>query len=246
MPKVIRSLIDLSQGHCFSPTPCLTGSPDVFAENIPVVRQFDDYGQIHFCGIIWHPMGVAIEGSPTVFVNGMGVHRDADRINCGDVADNGANTVFADEGGSYTNNGGNTIGYTVNIPIYSLPYNNITVYARQHLGFITYCDKFYQTGFGVNGIPFILPGEIYTPREEEGTGRIVKDFSIPVITTITPDLPSFLTFNSINGSISFNGNPITQTNISYVFTVTCTNHVGSSQFTINLEVKDPPALFGCT
>ena len=42
-----------------------------------------------------HPV-VTVAGSPTVFIEGIAVVRDADPLGCGDVADTPPNTVFAD------------------------------------------------------------------------------------------------------------------------------------------------------
>ncbi len=97
MSKVIRQLLDLSLGHCYPPKACLTGSTDVFIGGIPIVRVGDNYSQDHTCGNQTHSMGPAIEGSPTVFNNGLAVHGSGHKISCGDVANNGALTVTMDE-----------------------------------------------------------------------------------------------------------------------------------------------------
>lgn len=93
--RVIRKLVDLSQGHCYGPRPCLSGSDDVLIEGFGVVRAFkDNYFQNHSCGSHHHDMGVAFQGSPDVFVNGFPVHRNGDLIQCGDRGGNGSISVF--------------------------------------------------------------------------------------------------------------------------------------------------------
>jgi len=95
MARIIRKGIDLSQGHCYSPRVCLTGSDNVFVEGLSVVRALlDDYGQTHSCGHSHHSMGPGVQGSPNVFVNGMPIHRNGDLIQCGDRGGNGSTTVF--------------------------------------------------------------------------------------------------------------------------------------------------------
>ena len=95
MARIIRKGVDLSQGHCYSPKVCLTGSPDVYIEGHPVVRAgVDNYTQIHNCGSHKHNMGYASQGSPNVFVNGAPMHRSGDLIQCGDRGFNGSISVF--------------------------------------------------------------------------------------------------------------------------------------------------------
>ena len=95
MPKVIRKDVDYSQGHCYEPRPAVEGSPNVFVNNIPVVRVTDNYYPSHTCGDSTHPMGPAVEGSPNVFANNLAVHRNGDDIQCGDMGSNGSPNVFA-------------------------------------------------------------------------------------------------------------------------------------------------------
>lgn len=97
MPKVIRVNIDPSFGHCFGPKPAKTGSLDTFIGGVPIVRMNDNYLQVHSCGSDTHAMGVAAEGSPTVFNNGIPVHGSGHSIQCGDKAHNGSPTVIMDE-----------------------------------------------------------------------------------------------------------------------------------------------------
>lgn len=74
MPAVVRTNIDAHQGHAspspnpFHQTSYAVGSPNVFTNNEATVR----VGDTTICG------DPASEGSPTVFVNGIPVHRKAD------------------------------------------------------------------------------------------------------------------------------------------------------------------------
>lgn len=95
MPSIFRANIDLSQGHCYGPRLCLTGSTDVFVNGYSPVRQTDAYNQTHNCNDDSHNMGVALQGSTTVFINGLGVHRTGDAVTCGDKAGQGSPDVFA-------------------------------------------------------------------------------------------------------------------------------------------------------
>lgn len=93
MPAVIRLGADDSAGHCFSPRPPDSASPNVFSNNIPQVRLSDHY-PTHCCGPACHD-GNASQGSPNVFVNNLPIHRAGDAISCGDTAANGSPNVFA-------------------------------------------------------------------------------------------------------------------------------------------------------
>lgn len=96
MPSVIRATIDLSQGHEGRPGQAsLNGSPDVIANGKPVVRIDDIYGVSHCNSDNCHDMAKAKTGSSKVIVNGKGIHRNGDSIECGDVASNGSPDVFA-------------------------------------------------------------------------------------------------------------------------------------------------------
>ena len=212
MAKAIRATQDKSQGHCYSPTVPLVGSFNVLVNGFPVVRQGDNYGQSHSCGNSNHNMGIALEGSPTVFANGLPIHRDADKIQCGDVADNGSPNVFID---GITNN---TIGYTVNPPIITYPYTQIYM--------VKDCPYFYTTQFQLIG-PILIP-DIYTPIVEEDTGTVFKDYTIPVSAlTINPKNPFGFIFNNQTGILTANGIfGFVQGAITYNFT--CKNFVGVS------------------
>lgn len=91
MRRVIRKGIDKSTGHCFTPRPCITGSNNVFVNNISVTRNGDFYPK-HCCGKICHT-GNAVSRS-NVFVNGRSIHISGDRISCGDTAFHGSPNVF--------------------------------------------------------------------------------------------------------------------------------------------------------
>lgn len=89
MPAVTR-IGDLADGSCgCSPTPAASGSPNVFVNTIPVVRNTDTY--VPHCT----HTPVAVVGSPNVFVNTLPVHRISDVNNCGNVVIVGSPNVFA-------------------------------------------------------------------------------------------------------------------------------------------------------
>ena len=114
---------ELSQGHdAFPPVPAIPGSPKVTIEGKKVILEGDSYAPHHHGGD--HPhlhTPIASVGSPTVFVNGIGVVRDGDPLNCGDAADTQSNfSVFANGGGNaasiiagFGGNEGETLGYSV-------------------------------------------------------------------------------------------------------------------------------------
>lgn len=95
MPKVAR-LGDTCTGHgCWPSRPNVQGSPDVFANGIPVHRQ-DDAWAPHTCPPIpeTHASRLAM-GSFTVFVNGKPLGRVGDPVACGGVVAAGSPNVFA-------------------------------------------------------------------------------------------------------------------------------------------------------
>ena len=114
---------ELSQGHdAFPPVPAIPGSPKVTIEGKKVILEGDSYAPHHHGGD--HPhlhTPIASVGSPTVFVNGIGVVRDGDPLNCGDAADTQSNfSVFANGGGNaasiiegFEGDEGETLGYSV-------------------------------------------------------------------------------------------------------------------------------------
>ncbi len=238
MPRIIRMGLDLSQGHCYNPKPSLIGSIDVFVNNLPVVRQFDSYSQIHSCGPDTHSMGIALEGSPTVFVNGLGVHRDGDKIACGDVADNGSLDVFVDEntGGSSGGTGGNTIGYTVGRPILTYPMYDILIY--------TNCNKLYAPDSMINGIGTLF-GDLYTEITEEDTGVIFKDYSVPIKNfEVFPNLPSFLSIDPITGDLRVIDNVVPTLRTTY--TIIFNNFVRNGSAQLIIEAIPAPFFgFNC-
>jgi len=246
MPKAIRATIDLSQGHCYSPSPSLMGSPDVLVNSFPVVRVDDNYSQVHCCGPACHQMGPVLEGSTTVFVNGKGIHRDGDKISCGDVGDNGSENVLVDEGSSSGGQGSNsytdpsdpenTIGYTVKPLVlnYNLKSFNLIVYEN--------CNKIYQDSWLSSvGLVSLVP-EYYTPIQEEDTGLEIQDQTIPRKLTIEPPLPYPYLIDLNTAIISLTG-PVTNY-YSSTHTLTASNYVSEYfneeiviQFTLSASQK---------
>ena len=93
MPAITRLGVDPSAGHCFTPRPTDTGSPNVFINGISCNRISDHY-PTHCCGPTCHD-GVASVGSSSVFTNGLAVHRIGDGISCGDISASVSPNVFA-------------------------------------------------------------------------------------------------------------------------------------------------------
>ena len=187
MGKIIRRVAtDLSQGHCWPPMSPIPGAGSVLIEGYPAMKVGDSYNAHPGpCGTVGPHAGVAVGGSPDVFVEGVPVHRDADEISCGDVADIGAMTVFANGAGRTGAAGGpgvgpnETVGYTVGIPEFTYPGMKgdeiiikipIPVTQPRSMAVGSTCT-------------FSLPLlEAYSPLEEEDTGTIVKNFPGPALT----------------------------------------------------------------
>jgi len=82
-------------GHgCFSPRPNIQGSPNVFVNSTPVHREGDAWDS-HGCGVCIPHAGSLSKGSSTVFVNGSGIARIGDPVDCGSVCAEGSSNVFA-------------------------------------------------------------------------------------------------------------------------------------------------------
>ncbi len=100
MPAAARKN-DSATGHAchFPATQAVEGSPDVFIDGLPAVRQGDSYGT-HGCAA--HHQGPhnrsLAQGSPSVFINGKPAGRLGDAIDCGGKASAGSPSVFFDDG----------------------------------------------------------------------------------------------------------------------------------------------------
>lgn len=94
--KPVCRLGDYCTGHppCWEPRPNDEGSPDVFANAIPVHR-LGDHWRIH--GIPPCPPhdGRLATASGTVFANGRGIGRIGDHVDCGSDVAEGSPDVFA-------------------------------------------------------------------------------------------------------------------------------------------------------
>jgi len=180
MPKAINTNpINITQGHCWAPTTPQQGSQDVFIENFGAVRVGDPYiPHTPGCTPIptTHPV-IPIMGSPNVFVNNLPLMRDGDPMNCGDVADNGARTVFVNGGGDGgTGDPDETTGYTIDPPqiIYSSTQLRIG-YAVTRL--------FGEEEVFLRGCPVDFRiQDIFTPLNEETTGQIFRNYPGPPLT----------------------------------------------------------------
>lgn len=95
--KIIR-IGDMSTGSCgCSPMPATTGSPNVFANGIPIVRE-TDFWNCHDGSNYCDHCGNVAQGYPTVLVNGLPVAYEGSPLTCGDTAWEGSPNVFV--GGS--------------------------------------------------------------------------------------------------------------------------------------------------
>lgn len=90
---VIRMGVDNTQGHCFEPIPFIEGSPDVFVNNIPVVRQGDMIPP-HCCSDVCH-VGAAVGNSSGVYANNRLIEVQTNNLTCGDHAANGSPDTFS-------------------------------------------------------------------------------------------------------------------------------------------------------
>ena len=103
MPLIVKEL-DPTQGHCWPAVP-MKASPgtEVYIDGQKAIVVGDTsilgtHGGT--CGDTSdHPV-IAAAGSPSVFVGGIPVVRDADPMGCGDLADTPFGTVYADGGGN--------------------------------------------------------------------------------------------------------------------------------------------------
>lgn len=94
MPAVSRKTDTGSKHGCFPPTPAISGSGNVFINNLPALRKGDALAP-HGCGKC-RPHGRAVSsGSSTVFVNGKPLARVGDGIDCGGQMSKGSPDVFA-------------------------------------------------------------------------------------------------------------------------------------------------------
>jgi len=79
-------LTDNCTGHgCYPPRPAVSGSENVFTNNLNQVRVTDQYAS-HCCDASCHG-GILAEGSSTVYINNLPAGRQGDPIDCGSYAD---------------------------------------------------------------------------------------------------------------------------------------------------------------
>lgn len=181
MPKVITTNpANITQGHCWAPTIPKAGSNNVFIENFQAVRVGDAFLD-HTLGCTPIPTThsvIPMMGSPNVFVNNLPLVRDGDAMACGDVADHGSFTVYANGGGNDSVNNTNTIGYGILGPVIAYPSNTLIVnllmeYLKNRP------DRF------IGGCPITFsPVDLYSPMVEEDTGRIYKNYPGAPFTTL--------------------------------------------------------------
>lgn len=93
MPAVVR-LGDNCSGHGgFPPRPAIQGSPDVFLNDLSVVRVGDSFAS--HCDDDTCHTGVAQTGSPDIFCNDKPVFRVGDNVSCGSTGSEGSPDGFA-------------------------------------------------------------------------------------------------------------------------------------------------------
>jgi len=93
MPPITR-IGDNGTGHgCYPARPSIGGSPNVYVNSIPVVRQGDPY-DTHCCGSSCHGGNLA-SGSSIVYVNGLQLGRIGDPISCGSSVAVGSPNTYA-------------------------------------------------------------------------------------------------------------------------------------------------------
>lgn len=87
---------DYCTGHppCWEPRPNIQGSPDVFANAIPIHRLGDAWA-VHGTFPCLPHGGVLASASQTVFANALGIGRIGDAVNCGSFVAQGSPDVFA-------------------------------------------------------------------------------------------------------------------------------------------------------
>ncbi|RLA83397.1 MAG: PaaR repeat-containing protein [Epsilonproteobacteria bacterium] len=91
MPAIVRKT-DLCTGHdCWPERTNTSWSPNVFANNLNVVRRTDTW-ETHTC--VSSHTGVQETHSPNVYANGLQVARIGDDIDCGSKNKTGSPNVF--------------------------------------------------------------------------------------------------------------------------------------------------------
>lgn len=87
--------LDLCTGHgCYPSRPNIQASDNVFINCKGAHRRTDNWAS-HCCGGCHG--GHLLQGSPTVFVNGLDLARIGDPVDCGSHCMTGSPDVFADE-----------------------------------------------------------------------------------------------------------------------------------------------------
>lgn len=98
MPAVVR-LGDICTGHdCFPPRNCISGSPNVYVNNLAAHRVSDVWA-VHACTHPDMPHGMhdstQATGSSRVFANNLALARIGDSVACGSSNATGSPNVYA-------------------------------------------------------------------------------------------------------------------------------------------------------
>lgn len=84
---------DIDSGHgCFPPRSNMTSSPDVFVDNLAVMRS-GDILQPHCCPDHGCHIGIYL-GSNLVYANNMSIQKQGDPISCGSICLQASSTTF--------------------------------------------------------------------------------------------------------------------------------------------------------
>lgn len=261
MPRVIRIGLDISQGHGWLPTTCdiPTGEHSVFINGVAAAMVGDLYNVAKHVPPPLQPPHVgmfALVGSNSVFFNGKPVHRDGDAISCGDAADNGSPSVFANGGGlggpASNENPDETTGYVTLNPVITYPSILLTI---KWVGDLE--SRIYKSGCPVD---FNI-SEIYSPLQEETTNAKFKNYpgsplsqidGAPTLPKYAPNefrskipiyglkidkaLPDGITFNPSTGRISGALTEAGSLANEDTYRVSCENYVGSGSFIFKTRI----------
>lgn len=93
--RTVRLGVDASMGHgCFGPVVPVSGSIDVFTDQIAECRVSDQYA-MHCCPLAGCHAPSVIVGALITYTNQLPTHRAGDPLSCGDTAFNGSLTTYA-------------------------------------------------------------------------------------------------------------------------------------------------------
>lgn len=93
--RTVRLGVDMTTGHgCFAPVVAITGSIDVYTDQIPECRVSDAYA-IHCCPNAGCHAPMVVVGARITYTNMLPTHRSGDPLSCGDTSSNGSMSTYA-------------------------------------------------------------------------------------------------------------------------------------------------------